>query len=201
MFQEPPGTWRSHIYSVYYGGGHIADLHRRTRLYPRVFLRRARVDHCVRAYMCGCVGRQGPWGAGASELPAHHECLPVSHFLIKPIQPGSRLLGFCLCIGCSLEYLPRQAKNSVRESCFQMFTRAASMRMSVGACSRRLESEMGICAKTKVIDLIFEIIFSPFLFIFLLIQLCCYFRIVFNLIMRFLRKSRRTFFIRVIFLF
>lgn len=128
------------------------DVHARLRRWNRCVC-----TSCVRV----CVGRQGPWGAGATA-----SCLPVSHFLIKPIQPGSRLLGFCLCIGCSLEYLPRQAKNSVRESCFQMFTRAASMRMSDGACSRRLESEMGISA--KVIDL------RSFFFALLLIHLYYY---------------------------
>lgn len=71
MFQEPPGTWRLHIYSVYYEGGHIADLHRRTRALEKV---ESLCMHLVCTCVRGSARTLGGWSY--RELST---CVPLSN--------------------------------------------------------------------------------------------------------------------------
>lgn len=149
---------------LYYGGGHIADPHRRAS--ARTLVATRVLEMCEGRRLCardGCVWVGKDPGGLERASYRHTVCLPVSHFLIKPIQPGSPGCSVSVSVSDVLSNisLDRQRILSANRVS-RCLHRAASMRMSDGACSRRLESEMG---KTKVIDLIFEIefFFRPFL--------------------------------------
>lgn len=96
VWKTTPGTWRLHIYSAYYAPPCYGRTRTHTNGYPRVFLKHAReiFDVCGLARPLEAVQR----ATGTASLP-----VPLSN---QTDPAWSSLLGFCLQIGCSFEYLP-----------------------------------------------------------------------------------------------
>lgn len=96
VWKTTPGTWRLHIYSAYYAPPCYGRTRTHTNGYPRVFLKHAReiFDVCGLARPLEAVQR----ATGIASLP-----VPLSN---QTDPAWSSLLGFCLQIGCSFEYLP-----------------------------------------------------------------------------------------------
>lgn len=103
MFQEPPGTWRSHIYSAYYARPYCRRTHARTQTCTHACswdMQGRSLAECGPARPLGAVQR----ATGTASLP-----VPLSN---QTDPTWSSLLGFCLRIGCSLEYLGSRRQNA-----------------------------------------------------------------------------------------